>query len=235
MSTTPNVAAWTISGSDACSFMHGQTCNDIANLAANRWQINAYLNLKGRVVALFWIKRMPDDSLLVLTSSDLAEAVFQRLKMFVMRSNVSIAQAEPDSAPLYQEAASQFLGNQQDIKHALVEQGIPSPDWINASTTDKFLPQMLNLDLIDGLSFKKGCYPGQEIVARTAHRGRLKQRLMLFTSEAAVGESIALDDGRAAGVVIASSGKAALAVTRVEHAGASFSNATLRSLPYSLD
>jgi folate-binding protein YgfZ len=50
--------------------------------------------------------------------------------------------------------------------------GIPE-----VTIADEFLPQMLNLDALDGVSFNKGCYVGQEIVARTQHLGRLKRRL----------------------------------------------------------
>ncbi|NOZ10948.1 MAG: folate-binding protein YgfZ [Gammaproteobacteria bacterium] len=46
------------------------------------------------------------------------------------------------------------------------------------ATQDQFIPQMLNLDLVGGLNFKKGCYPGQEIVARTHYLGKLKQRMV---------------------------------------------------------
>jgi folate-binding protein YgfZ len=52
--------------------------------------------------------------------------------------------------------------------------GLPQ---VYAATREQFVPQMLNLDLIGGVSFDKGCYPGQEIVARLHHRGGLKQRL----------------------------------------------------------
>ena len=51
--------------------------------------------------------------------------------------------------------------------------------WIDAQTSESYLPQELNLDLIDGLDFKKGCYPGQEIVARVHYRGQVKKRTML--------------------------------------------------------
>jgi folate-binding protein YgfZ len=52
--------------------------------------------------------------------------------------------------------------------------GLP---WIEAATQDLFIPQTLNLDLIDGVSFTKGCYPGQEIVARSHYRGTVKRRM----------------------------------------------------------
>lgn len=57
-----------------------------------------------------------------------------------------------------------------------IRAGIPV---ITAKTQDQFVPQMVNLELIGGLSFTKGCYPGQEIVARMHHLGKLKQRMYL--------------------------------------------------------
>jgi hypothetical protein len=57
-----------------------------------------------------------------------------------------------------------------------VRAGVPV---ITPPTQDQFIPQMLNLDALDGVSFRKGCYAGQEIVARTQYLGRLKERLAL--------------------------------------------------------
>ncbi|NBU11916.1 MAG: tRNA-modifying protein YgfZ [Betaproteobacteria bacterium] len=48
--------------------------------------------------------------------------------------------------------------------------------WVESETREAFVPQMLNLDLTGGISFKKGCYPGQEIVARTQYLGKVKRR-----------------------------------------------------------
>ncbi len=53
------------------------------------------------------------------------------------------------------------------------------------NTQDQFVPQMANFELIGGVSFKKGCYPGQEIVARTQYRGILKRRMALIQSTTA--------------------------------------------------
>ena len=55
-----------------------------------------------------------------------------------------------------------------------IRDGIP---WITPATQEQFVPQMVNLDLIDGVSFSKGCYPGQEIVARAHYRGQVRQRM----------------------------------------------------------
>ena len=52
--------------------------------------------------------------------------------------------------------------------------GVPQ---VTAATAEEFIPQMVNFDLIGGVSFQKGCYPGQEIVARTRYLGKLKRRM----------------------------------------------------------
>jgi len=65
-----------------------------------------------------------------------------------------------------------------------IREGLPQ---VTAPTCEQFVPQMLNLDLLDGLSFAKGCYTGQEIVARTQHLGRIKRRTLRF--KLAVGPS----------------------------------------------
>ena len=59
--------------------------------------------------------------------------------------------------------------------------GLP---WIGATTQDLFIPQTLNLDLIGGVSFTKGCYPGQEVVARSHYRGTVKRRMAAGTATA---------------------------------------------------
>jgi folate-binding protein YgfZ len=58
--------------------------------------------------------------------------------------------------------------------------GIPQ---VYASTHEEFVPQMLNLDLLDAISFTKGCYVGQEIVARTQNLGRIKRRMYAFSAD----------------------------------------------------
>ena len=68
-----------------------------------------------------------------------------------------------------------------------IEAGLP---WIQAGTQDLFIPQTVNLDLIDGVSFTKGCYPGQEIVARSHYRGTLKRRMALGSLEGAIAGAI---------------------------------------------
>lgn len=55
--------------------------------------------------------------------------------------------------------------------------------WITATTQEQFLPQMLNLDSLNGLSYQKGCFPGQEVIARLHYKGTVKKRITLIRSE----------------------------------------------------
>lgn len=64
-----------------------------------------------------------------------------------------------------------------------VQSGVPT---IEAPTAEKFVPQMLNYELVGGVDFQKGCYPGQEIVARSQYRGTIKRRMFLFDIDADV-------------------------------------------------
>jgi tRNA-modifying protein YgfZ len=62
-----------------------------------------------------------------------------------------------------------------------VHSGVP---LITGATAEQFVPQMVNLELVGGVNFQKGCYPGQEVVARSQYRGTLKRRSFLFASDA---------------------------------------------------
>ena len=79
-----------------------------------------------------------------------------------------------------------------------------------AATVDQFVPQMLNLELVGGVSFSKGCYPGQEVVARSQYRGTLKRRsfVVVVDSEARPGNEIfhSADPEQPAGMVALSGG-----------------------------
>lgn len=70
------------------------------------------------------------------------------------------------------------LGGNQAWHLAAVHAGVPQ---VTARTLEQFVPQMLNLELLGGVNFKKGCYPGQEIVARSQYLGKLKRRTALAT------------------------------------------------------
>jgi hypothetical protein len=146
------------------------------------------------------------------------------------------------------------------LRQSAVPVGAPVWDWLRlsagipmivAATQEQFVPQMVNLEVIGGVSFQKGCYPGQEIVARSQYLGKLKRRMFLahIDAEAAPGDSLYSADmgGQAAGTVVNAAAAPAggfdvLVVAQVESAttqtlhlkvldGATLS---LKPLPYAL-
>ena len=108
---------------------------------------------------------------------------------------------------------------EHDWRLADIRAGLPQ---IYLATRESFVAQMLNLDLLDGISFSKGCYTGQEIIARTQHLGRIKRRLyrlQLPLGEWRIGQPLHLKDGRAGRiteVIRSGGGYEALAVLNMD-------------------
>ena len=103
----------------------------------------------------------------------IANTDFTRIKLPTPKDSRALLLIKPDhikaliqGQPLYQETAWQWL----DIQF-----GTP---WITDVNKEKFLPQSLNLDYLASISLNKGCYPGQEVIARLHYKGKVKQRLM---------------------------------------------------------
>ncbi len=84
-----------------------------------------------------------------------------------------------------------------------IRNGVP---LVSAATQDQFVPQMANFELVGGVSFQKGCYTGQEVVARVQHLGKLKRRMFLANvpSEAKAGDPLYSEDlgDQASGIVV---------------------------------
>jgi len=104
-----------------------------------------------------------------------------------------------------------------------IRAGMPQ---VFAATSEQFVAQMLNLDRLDAISFTKGCYTGQEIIARTQHLGRIKRRLSRLKLPAgswSIGQPLRLADGRTGrltDVVPVGGGYEALAVLSLDATGA---------------
>lgn len=85
-----------------------------------------------------------------------------------------------------------------------IADGIP---WLNLETTEEYIPQMLNIDKLGGISFNKGCYTGQEIVARTHYLGKAKRSLFIAkcdsTEVPAPNSTVLTDNGQVIGNVLA--------------------------------
>ncbi len=107
--------------------------------------------------------------------------------------------AEADNAQkLWSEQVKQGFQpeNSDQWRYLDIISGIP---WLTMETSEEFIPQMLNLDKLGGISFTKGCYTGQEIVARTHYLGTAKREMFLAecdTSTPPEPNSTIIDDGK---------------------------------------
>ena len=102
-------------------------------------------------------------------------------------------------------ASAPVQGSREHWRQLDIAAGLPQ---VYRATTEAFVAQMLNLDLVDAIAFDKGCYTGQEVIARAHYRGRVKRRMQRFRSRARValrpGERRVLADGRTLVVIEAS-------------------------------
>jgi hypothetical protein len=96
-----------------------------------------------------------------------------RVLLEVTRAHADAAMAALDAHAMRVDAAM--------LRYARIRAGVP---LVTAATSDQFVPQALNWELLGGVNFQKGCYPGQEIVARMQYLGRLKERLFAFRVDA---------------------------------------------------
>jgi folate-binding protein YgfZ len=226
-----------VSGADASDFLQGQLTNDVRELSPTHTQISSQCSPKGRMLSFFRVLRLDDTFYLQLPRARL-EAVLQRLRMFVLRAQVTLEDASdrlisigvagscapsllgrhtqslpnaendivregellvmrmPGPTPRFQilgpEPAMEAIWDELAARTTLaapdfwalldIRAGIPS---VHTETADAFIPQMANLQLIDGVSFTKGCYSGQEVIARMQYLGKLKRRMYLAKVETA--------------------------------------------------
>ena len=206
-----SLTALTVEGADARSFLQAQLTADLAAVGDESFCPAAWCDPKGRVLAVMLVSQEADAARIVLPAA-LVDSVQARMNLFRIGRNVTIS-GGPAVAPSTEGVP---LGWDRERRLSLeafhpdidwhdwlmddVRAGLP---WILPKTAGRFLPQMLGLERVGGLSYRKGCYPGQEVVARVHYRGRLTQRLARFELEGAApdpGQSLEL--GAARGVVL---------------------------------
>ena len=190
-----------IEGDDAQSFLQGQSTPDLRKIAFGESVFGAFCNAQGRVIANGWFQSI-DGGFRLVISRDLVPTLIKRLRMYVLRAKVTVSDAT-DQTPLWvSNKADPALDYDWIIKGpmglslfaaqpetfpkevlmlqgeafelALIQAGIP---LVTQETSERYIPHMLSMDLLGGLSFDKGCYTGQEIVTRTQFLGKVKRTL----------------------------------------------------------
>lgn len=157
-----------ISGPDAAQFLQGQlTCN-ILQLCENQPQLFAYCNRQGRVIASGRVTLVDGCYWLSLPSSML-QICLQHFKHYALFAKIEFTLPQQVSPSL-----------NEDWPECDIRAGIAS---IYPSTTEKFLPHDLNYQLTGALDFHKGCYLGQEIIARMQYKAKLKYHCYFFTAK----------------------------------------------------
>ncbi|MGY0556760.1 CAF17-like 4Fe-4S cluster assembly/insertion protein YgfZ [Lysobacter sp. A421] len=210
-------------GRDAIGFAQAQFMNDLDALAVGQWQWNGWLTPKGRVIALFALIKLDDETLWLLLPDADPGALAERLRGFLFRSKVTISVRDDLQISGCFSAAKAASGNVADVaadgsvefdmgaeggprrlriaavasaaggasanpdgaarwRLADLEHGLPR---LPESQAEQWTPQQLSLERLSGFSVKKGCYPGQEIVARTHFLGKAKRGLALLEATAA--------------------------------------------------
>lgn len=257
----PDLALIEVAGADAAAFLQSQLSNDIRRVSPALAQLSSWNSAKGRMLAVLHVMSDGPDRYWLELQRSVLEPVLKRLRMFVLRSKVTLREADdrslfglagagaprllaqlqlPDPqaplacawhegtavmqrlgpAPRYLLVAPKAAGATLERRIAELA-GPPAPDfWRRAeieagvpavypATQDRFVPQMCNLDALGGVSFDKGCYPGQEIVARVHYRGAVKRHMRMLEIPGAVpdpGAAITLADGASGEVVDAVAG-----------------------------
>lgn len=185
-----------IEGPDAGQFMHGQFTSNVLELREGQWQFSAWLDAAGRVRALFHLARVTDERWVVLLRGGRADEMRSELSRFVLRARVRL-QAQTAGTLAIAPMAALHVANEDGGElmlgcgnHAIASGAIARCDdglrkiqiragwpWLSDGALGQYTAASLGLHQLGAIALDKGCYPGQEIVARLHYRGGNKRRL----------------------------------------------------------
>ena len=197
-----NLAAIELKGDKAGHFLQGQLSCDVTLLKDNHAQLAAYCTPKGRVIATLHVVKTSTNFLLLL-DSELCEDTAKRLSRFAKLSKVSVeSRLEPVYAVygacplggLIQYHGIQLVFSKSTIPPDLKAESDGDHHWQNfhftsklpqvtQATSETFTPHDISLEKVGGVSFTKGCYVGQEVIARMQHLGKPKKQLYQAASK----------------------------------------------------
>ena len=199
MSLIPYLSVFKVTGEDSTRFLNAQLAANTAELQTGQCRFAAYCSARGQVIALLLVCRGVDEYL-VCAHAGLASVVVDRLRTYVLRDRVQLHYpCDMRVLGLPRTATDQYSGHvyvpaKLPFGYAFSDQStaanhMPTPwkemelthgvTWVQPDSSERFIPQMLGFDELGAVSFNKGCYPGQEIIARTRYLGKLKRKPVL--------------------------------------------------------
>lgn len=171
--------AFSLNGVDAQKFLQGQVTVHVERLALNESRYTAICDLKGRIHFGLWIKKLNTESFELVTTHDQAEEFAKHIKKFGAFSKMKLEEIG-SVFPTIHGIQTEFSSNETDIYTWQIEVIKSGQAWISKTTEHLFQPQELRLHQRDGVHFDKGCYLGQEIVARLWFKAKPKHWLHLI-------------------------------------------------------
>lgn len=173
--TALSFSALTVQGVDAEKFLQGQLTLDVSKLEIEGRRLpTAICDLKGRVQFGLWIQRRAEDAFELIVSADLQDSLVKHIKKYGAFSKITLSPPITLTPALIHGQADFEVEARSD---ALEWQQVAIANgqaWITAATSGLFQPQELRLHQRDGVNYDKGCYLGQEIVARLYFRAKPK-------------------------------------------------------------
>lgn len=212
-SRVPNLVALQLAGADAAQFLQGYLTADMNEIKPDAGLPMAWCTLKGRVLANGWVAGT-SEVVTLLVDASVAAALEREMRKYLLFSRSKLERAAMPPELALAPTACRAGDDAQVLADALAEAAFVV---VNADTSESFLPQMIGLTDIGAVSFAKGCYLGQEVVARAQHRGEVKVRLRRYEASGktppTIGDDL-LEATRRVGTVVGVGAGIVLAATR---------------------
>ena len=171
-------SSFTLNGVDAQKFLQGQVTLNVAALAENVTRYTAICSLKGRIQFGLWLKKLNPESFEIVTTQDQSEEFAKHIKKFGAFSKMKLEQTV-QVFPTLTDDSTDFSPTETDINVWQLQAIEAGQAWISATTAELFQPQELRLHQREGVHYDKGCYIGQEIIARLWFKAKPKSWLHL--------------------------------------------------------